>query len=334
MSRNATMTSPKTLQQSLALCIAITTLAALISKAIASEANAGEASATQVVAVSGGQRIIGSDLEAITNKANSGCAACHGANGMSVAEYIPNLAGQRASYLAIQLRAFKSGARKSEVMQAIASQLSNAEINGLAQHFGRVQTVGNAESTVTPSASVTKNAITIGKVPQHSRSAFLPNLTKTNVEIPADFKTKFVQYHKLNIPESQQLKIYYANDVAMNATKAGKPLPDGSIIVAEVFAIKLDENRKPLLDANGLFVPDRLLVHSAMAREANWGTDFPELLRNENWNYALLSKDLKPHPVPVNQAECLACHKPEAKSSYLFTYKGLVAYVNTANSSK
>jgi hypothetical protein len=43
------------------------------------------------------------------------------------------------------------------------------------------------------------------------------------------------------------------------------------------------------------------------------------MLRNENWNYAAFS--LEKQPRSVNQAECLACHKPLDKSSYTFTLK-------------
>lgn len=63
------------------------------------------------------------------------CAACHGATGISVGDAIPNLAAQRAGYLAAQLRAFRDGSRKSPVMNAIAAQLTGDDIAGLAAHF-------------------------------------------------------------------------------------------------------------------------------------------------------------------------------------------------------
>jgi len=59
--------------------------------------------------------------------------------------------------------------------------------------------------------------------------------------------------------------------------------------------------------------------YTAMAREAGWGKDFPDMLRNEDWNYAAFSADRKHRP--INQAECLACHKPLDKDSYAFTMK-------------
>jgi hypothetical protein len=58
-----------------------------------------------------------------------------------------------------------------------------------------------------------------------------------------------------------------------------------------------------------------------MARDAGWGEDIPELLRNENWNYAIFKTDKQYQP--INQAECLACHKPLSNVSYLFTLQQL-----------
>jgi hypothetical protein len=45
------------------------------------------------------------------------------------------------------------------------------------------------------------------------------------------------------------------------------------------------------------------------------------MLRNEDWNYAAFTTAKQYRP--VNQAECLACHKPLDKVSYTFTLKQL-----------
>ena len=60
-----------------------------------------------------------------------GCASCHGLDGKG---RIP-LAGKKADYLAEQLKAFKSGARKNEMMSMMASQLSDQDIADLAAYF-------------------------------------------------------------------------------------------------------------------------------------------------------------------------------------------------------
>jgi len=80
------------------------------------------------------------------------------------------------------------------------------------------------------------------------------------------------------------VRYYYANKVAVQAAKEGKALPDGSVLFAEVYAAKLGADQKPLAGSDGLFVSDRLILYTAMARAAGWGKDFPEMLRNEDWN--------------------------------------------------
>ena len=71
------------------------------------------------------------DIEAGKARAATVCAACHGANGVSVSDTIPNLAAQRAAYLEAQLKALKEGTRKNPLMNPIAAQLSPEEIRDL-----------------------------------------------------------------------------------------------------------------------------------------------------------------------------------------------------------
>ena len=110
------------------------------------------------------------------------------------------------------------------------------------------------------------------------------------------------------------------NKAAVQAAKQGKYLPDGSVLFAEVYTAKLDADKKPVAGSDGFYVPDKLIFYTAMARNPGWGKDFPEMLRNEDWNYAVFTTDKQQRP-GVNQAECLACHKSLDKVSYTFTLK-------------
>jgi hypothetical protein len=120
------------------------------------------------------------------------------------------------------------------------------------------------------------------------------------------------------------VRYYYANKAAAQAAKAGKSLPDGSVLFAEVYSAKLDADKKPVMGADGFFVADQLVAYTAMARNAGWGKDIPDMLRNEDWNYAVFTTAKQQRP-GVNQAECLACHKPLDQASYTFTLKELAA---------
>lgn len=239
------------------------------------------------------------DVEAGKAKVAAVCAACHGASGVSVSDAIPNLAAQRAGYIEAQLKALKDGTRKNPIMNAIAAQLSADDIANVAAYF-----------SAQPGAAT------------GAKSAFLPNVAKTHVTFPEGYKGAFVKYYTINFPATKQVRYYYANKAAAAAAKAGKPLPEGSVLFAEVYAAKLDADKNPATGGDGFYVADKLLFYTAMARGAGWGKDIPEMLRNGDWNYAVFTTD-KQHRPGVNQAECLACHKPLHNTSYTFTLKQL-----------
>jgi cytochrome c553 len=63
------------------------------------------------------------------------CAGCHGEKGVPVDTNTPVIWGQQAGYLYLQLRDFKKGTRKSDVMGPIAESLSKEDMQTLAAYF-------------------------------------------------------------------------------------------------------------------------------------------------------------------------------------------------------
>ena len=59
------------------------------------------------------------------------CAICHGTN----AGGMPNLAGQPASYLAMQLRDFRDGKRPATIMHQIAKGLTEEQIQAVSAYW-------------------------------------------------------------------------------------------------------------------------------------------------------------------------------------------------------
>ncbi len=78
------------------------------------------------------------ELQAGRAKAAS-CGVCHGQAGVSVTPDAPHLAGQPAIYLAAQLRAYRSGARRHEVMNVMARALSDDDIAQLAAWYSAIR---------------------------------------------------------------------------------------------------------------------------------------------------------------------------------------------------
>ncbi len=223
------------------------------------------------------------------------CAACPGQNGVSVSANFPNLAGQRAKYLSAQLKAFRAGKRQNPLMKAIAAQLDDTDIENLAAFFNGLPGATGTATTKVPAA-----------------------VAKTRVGFPQDYENQFTRYTTIDFANKNQVRHYYANDKALKAAREGKPLPDGSMLFVEIFKAKLDYGDNPVKGADGHFVAGKLAAYTAMEKQSGWGKGIPEILRNGDWNYAVFAAD-KALRKGVNQAVCLACHKPLGDDSYVFS---------------
>jgi cytochrome c553 len=65
------------------------------------------------------------------------CATCHGENGVPQLKTTPVIAGQDTGYLFYQLRDFKSGSRKNDLMSPIAATLQQEDLLPLAEYFSK-----------------------------------------------------------------------------------------------------------------------------------------------------------------------------------------------------
>ena len=65
------------------------------------------------------------------------CSACHGESGVPQQKTAPVIWGQQLGYLYVQLRDYKSGARKNDQMSAVAASLERDDMMGLAQYFSQ-----------------------------------------------------------------------------------------------------------------------------------------------------------------------------------------------------
>ena len=63
------------------------------------------------------------------------CTACHGPQGNSMSALWPNIAGQNASYIVVQLQAFKEGTRNDPLMTPQAMLLSDEDMADLAVYY-------------------------------------------------------------------------------------------------------------------------------------------------------------------------------------------------------
>lgn len=91
---------------------------------------------------------VSGDAQAGAGKA-AVCGACHGPQGVAIAPNFPNLAGQSATYLYVQLKQFKDGQRSDPVMTGQAAALSDQDMRDLASHYASLpaKPAGQADAT-------------------------------------------------------------------------------------------------------------------------------------------------------------------------------------------
>lgn len=94
----------------------------------ATTAYAGESAAVIKQRMGSGDPVAGKSKSSL-------CQGCHGEEGLSLENLIPNLAGQYAPYIAKELRNFQSGARKHQIMSAMAKTINDDELDDIVAYF-------------------------------------------------------------------------------------------------------------------------------------------------------------------------------------------------------
>jgi plastocyanin len=127
---------------------------------------------------------------------------------------------------------------------------------------------------------------------------------------------KGVMYATVDRPDTKQYREFYTSAEAVAAVRAGKPIPDGTVITLAAYAAKVDAEGKPIKDAYGRFIKDKLVAINPMMKKAGYGADIPESIRNGDWIYQSFTPDGKVNE-KANLTACYQCHLPFAKDDYL-----------------
>jgi cytochrome c553 len=226
----------------------------------------------------------------------AGCAACHASS--DPRSDTPALAGQNESYLARQLRAFRGGERANPMMDEITRRMTDADIADLAA-FWSSQPVGS-DAAAPPEAEA---------------------IRVSHMQFPRDFPGGFVLYLTLNDAEHLVVKRHYINTIGLAAARAGKPLPEGTVVLQVNYRPRLGPDGQPVVEPSG-WALDRIVSYTGMESRAGWGHELPAWLRNASWNYGTFTPGKQPSR-DANQAVCLACHRRQALVGYVYTFNEL-----------
>ncbi|MGH7299387.1 MAG: cytochrome P460 family protein [Candidatus Rokuibacteriota bacterium] len=142
------------------------------------------------------------------------------------------------------------------------------------------------------------------------------------IPFPAKWES-FVLYGTLDRHDNKQYReLYASSQAAVDAMKAGKPLPNGTVLVLIPYKAQVDAQGTPVKDAKGRFVKGERLGVNVMEKRAGWGTEYPADLRNGEWEYAAFSIDGKLNE-KANYKGCFQCHKPHEAQDYVISLASL-----------
>jgi cytochrome c553 len=167
------------------------------------------------------------------------CAACHGTDGNSAAPANPNLAGQGADYITLQLAHFKAGVRVNATMQAMSATLSDADMRALGAYYAQQKPKGLAAKD--PMLVKTAQRLWRGGDTANGVPACAACHSPTGVGIPKNYPRLAGQYADYTYA---QLKAFKVGERGADA--AGKDV-NGRVMT--VIASKLtDEQMKAIAD--------------------------------------------------------------------------------------
>jgi plastocyanin len=138
------------------------------------------------------------------------------------------------------------------------------------------------------------------------------------IKFPANWKDH-VMYTTVDRYDSKQYReLYASSQAAVDAMKAGKPLPDGTVLTLVQYKAVVDAAGAPVKGPNGRFQKGDLIAYTVMEKRAGWGAEYPAEWRNGEWEYAAFAADGKLNE-KANYKACFECHKPHEKMDYVIS---------------
>ena len=161
----------------------------------------------------------------------------------------------------------------------------------------------------------------VGAVGALVTGAVPSNAGPDKISFPASHKAG-VLYTIVDRYDVKQYRELYASPEAIQAAKDGKPLPSGTVLTLIQYKAQVDAQGTPVKDAKGRFMKGDLLAYAVMEKRTGWGTEYPDDLRNGEWEYAVFGPDGKLNE-KANYKGCFQCHKPHEKIDFVISNPAL-----------
>ena len=149
------------------------------------------------------------------------------------------------------------------------------------------------------------------------------------VSFPEGFE-KGVMYATLDRYDIKQFRELYANKEAVDAVRAGRPIPSGTVLTLVQYKARVDAQGNLLKDAKGRFMKGDLIAYAVMEKRTGWGTEYGDDIRNGEWEYSVFGADGKFND-KANYKACFQCHKPHDQIDFVISYPAMAGRTMVAS---
>jgi plastocyanin len=141
------------------------------------------------------------------------------------------------------------------------------------------------------------------------------------IAFPEDYATGTL-YSTLDRHDNKQYRELWATPAAVEAARKGEPVASGTVLTLVQYKAQLDAAGVPAKDAQGRFIKGDLVAYTVMEKRAGWGAEYPDELRNGEWEYQAFGPDKKVND-KANLKGCFECHKPHAGQDFVISLASL-----------
>jgi plastocyanin len=137
------------------------------------------------------------------------------------------------------------------------------------------------------------------------------------IVFPANYD-KGVLYATVDRFDIKQYRELWATPAAVEAVKAGKPAPSGTVLTLVQYKAVVDDKGAPVKDAAGRFRKGDLVAYTVMEKRSGWGAEYPPEIRNGEWEYQVFGPGKSVND-KANLKTCFQCHKPHAGQDFVIS---------------
>lgn len=144
-----------------------------------------------------------------------------------------------------------------------------------------------------------------------------------NVKWPAGYKTDFVNYFSGDrTANDKQIIRIFANAVALDGAQGDGKLPNGSVLVGELYSVKLDADGEAVESVLGRRIVDKPAAIVVMERGAGFDAEYGDALKVGDWEFAVFSPAGK--RLDKDVTGCRECHHPLTETEFVWSYEHMV----------